>query len=363
MQFPRMPWQHNLGPIGLDLGADAPHAMQVRLGVDAPTAHCAARVETSPALIDRTRAAIHALRCAGFVGREVVVGLSSSCASMHVARFPTLESDDHREAVAWEAAERSAIPRESIVADSLATLAPSSGTDSKSEYLVVSANATELTDALDLLIESGFEPIAVEPRFASIARALARRVRRDADSNHIRAVLHVERAGSTVLVLRGDRVAFCREITLGGGALDQAVAARLSISVEAAAVLRDRRIAYARGVAPTIDPIAEEAALAATRPTIDAIANELALCLRYFGVTFRGGQPTRVILSGPHGAEPRLAGIIEETCRANVSSFETELPSAAVELTGGSCETPAAYLAAYGLSCRGRAVLAKEVAA
>ncbi len=363
MPFPRMPWHNTLGPIGLDLGARTPHAMQVKLGVDAPRTHCAARVHADTTLLGRMHAAVHAMKNAGFVGREVVVGLPAHDARMHVARFPALEGADHSEAVSWEAAERTACARDTIVADSIATEAPSTSGDSKNEFLVVSANATELTAALDLLIDNGFDPIAVEPRFAAIARALGRRVRRDADSGTIRAVLHVEHEGATVLVLRGDRVAFCREIALGGDTLDHAVAARLSIAPESATVLRARRIAASRGCAPPIDPAAEEAALAATRPTLDALANELALCLRYFGVTFRGGQPTRVILSGPHGGEPRFAEIIEETCRASVSSFDAELPSAAALLAGDHSDPPAAFLAAYGLSCRGRVSQRKEVAA
>ena len=359
----RMPWQNNIGPIGLDLGADTPRAMQVRLGVDEPRIRTTARIEPAADLVERARAAANAMRRERFVGREVVVGLPSPFARMHVARLPALVGNDLHEAVAWEASERSAMPRETIVADSVPTGAPQAGTDGREEQLVVSANIVELEAALDVLIDAGFEPISVEPRFAAIARALGRRTRRDADLTNIRAVLHIENFGSTVLVLRGDRIAFCREIALGGDALDHAVSTRLAIPLGSASVLRARRIAAIRGVAPTVDAVAEEAALAATRPTIDAIAGELALCLRYFGVTFRGGQPSRVILSGPHSFEPRLAGIIEETCRASVGAFEAELPTATATDANFQREGAATWIAAYGLSCRGRDSRGNGVAA
>ena len=112
----------------------------------------------------------------------------------------------------------------------------------------------------------------------------------------------------------------------------------------------------------------EEAALAATRATIDALSGELALCLRYFGVTFRGGQPARVVLSGPHGAEPRMGSIIEETCRSTVAMCEDEVPAAAVATDFARIGAPesgeiADWLTCLGLAARSRTLAAVEAAA
>lgn len=351
MAFWRMPWNRSIGPIGLDLGAESPRAMQVRRGDERPSAVVHAHVEPSADLARRASAAAAAMRSAGFVGRDVVVGLPATVARMHVAKLPSVGGADAREAIAWEASERNALPRESIVADAIPTGAPANPGDAKEEQLVVAASTEMLEQALAALMDAGFDPIAVEPRFMSIARAISRRSRRDVDVNNVRAVLHVEQHGSCIMVLRGDRIAFCREIPIGGESLDQAVAARLSVPIDAAAVLRAHRIAAVRGIAPAVDAVAEEAALAATRATIDALAGEVALCLRYYGVTFRGGQPTRVVLSGPHGAEPRLAGIIEETTRASVVAYESELPQAALDAKVASRDF-APWLAAFGLACR-----------
>lgn len=359
----RMPWHRSIGPIGLDLGGVAPRAMQVRIGSDAPRSWCVARCAPDADLVERAACAVEALRRAGFVGREVVVGLSAADAAMHVARMPAVEGADAREAAAWESAERLALPREQIVADSMPTGAPCGAQDAREERLVVATPADPLTEALGTILDAGFEPVAVEPRFASVVRALARRTRRDADVTQVRAVLHVERHGSTVLVIRGDRTAFCREIALGGATLDEAVALRLGVTEEQAALLRERRMAALRGAGAPVDPVADEAALAATRATLDALAGEVALCLRYFGVTFRGGQPARIVLSGPHAAEPRLAGIVEEACRATVTGFESELPAALgsdalAESLGEGGLAP--WIGAFGLACRARTLTVSE---
>jgi Tfp pilus assembly PilM family ATPase len=347
----RMPWHHGIGPIGLDLGGDAPRATQVRLGADVPRSDMIARIAPGASLEERAASAAQALRAANFIGREVAVGLPSPFVRTHVARLPELDEFDLREAVAWEASERAARPREEIVADSIATGAPGASGDAREERLIVSADSGELARALDHLIDAGFEPNWAEPRFTALCRALARRARRDSDVANIRAILHVDESEATVLVLRGDRVAFCRELPFGGTALDEAVAGRLGVPVESAAVLRSHRMASVRGLASPVDPAAEEAAQAAARPTLDALASELALCLRYFGVTFRGGQPARIVLSGPHAAEPRLAGIVEECCRSTVCPLEDELPPLAREALGTAAPR---WIVAYGLACRPR---------
>ena len=45
MSYWRMPWNRNIGPIGLDLGAEHPRAMQVRLGEDAPRETVEVRID------------------------------------------------------------------------------------------------------------------------------------------------------------------------------------------------------------------------------------------------------------------------------------------------------------------------------
>ncbi|MFM7051150.1 MAG: pilus assembly protein PilM, partial [Planctomycetota bacterium] len=287
-----------------------------------------ADAEPSDDLLRRTTSLLAAMRRAGFAGREVTVGLPASVARMQVTRMAPLSDKDAADAVAWEASERLGISHESIVAASVATGAHAQAGDAREERILVGMDRREVDGVLDALLSAGYEPVLVEPRFASIARALSRRTRRDADAADVRAVLFVDHASSTVLVLRGSRVAFCREIAIGGKGLDEAVAARLSVSVEQASALRARRCAAVRGDGPAVDAVAEDAAMAATRATLDMLAGEVALYLRYFSVSFRGGQVQRIVVGGPHGCEPRLAATVEESCRIRAVDAVEELPEA-----------------------------------
>lgn len=359
----RMPWHRSFGPIGIDLGADRPRAMQVRLARDLPARFVEADAGAGDDLLRRTTALLSAMRRAGFAGRAVTVGLPASVARMQVTRMAPLPEGDAAGAVAWEASERLGIAHESIVAASVATGAHAQAGDAREERILVGMDRREVDGALDALLSAGYEPVLVEPRFASIARALSRRTRRDADATDVRAVLFVEHAASTVLVLRGNRVAFCREIAIGGRGLDEAVAARLSISVDQAAALRARRCAAAGGHGPAVDAVAEDAALAATRATLDMLAGEVALYLRYFSVSFRGGHVQRIVVGGPHGGEPRLATTVEECCRIRVVDAAQELPEA-FRAPGWSARGMD-WCAAFGLAAwtEPRAFASKERAA
>ena len=362
----RMPWHRSIGPIGLDLGTASPCAMQVRAGADEPVAAGAVAVATDATLVERAQAAADSLRRLPFVGREVVVGLGADSTHMLVARLPELADADAAGAIAWEASEKTGIPHDSIVADAVHSGSPANAGDARDEYILAAADRDEVTAAFEVLVGAGFEPIAAEPRFAAVARALGRRTRRGSDTDNVRAVLHVDGDRSTVLVLRGDRLAFCREISTGGATLDRAVAARLGIGEAAAHALRERRMAAIRGEGPAVEPVTEDAATAATRAALDALAGEVALCLRYFSVTFRGAQPSRVVLSGPNAFEPRLAGTIESACRAGVVAFDDELPASFLGAAGrvdGVGRDLAPWLVAFGLACRDRREARREEAA
>lgn len=344
----RMPWHRSIGPIGIDLGADRPRAMQVRLGSDAPVRSVEAACGAADDIARRMTALLPEMRRAGFTGREVVLGLPRSVARMQVVRMAAVAGNDAPDAVSWEASERLGIPHDSIMASSIVTGAQAQSSDTREERIVVGIDRREVSGVLEALLGAGYEPSLVEPRFASIARALSRRTRRDADVANVRAVLHVDHDGSTVLVLRGEQIAFCRELALGGRDLDAAVAARLGVSAEQAAMLRSRRLAASAGQGPAVDAVAEDSALVATRATLDMLAGEVALCLRYFNVSFRGGQVQRVVLAGPHALEPRLASTIEECVRIPVADASAELPAG---LTNSSLASSAMdWCAAFGLA-------------
>jgi type IV pilus assembly protein PilM len=203
--------------------------------------------------------------------------------------------------------------------------------------------------------------MAIETEFTALARALSRHYRRDADLGIVRVVLDVNATGSTVMILRGDQIAFCKQIEIGGDRLNAAVADHLQLDITAAEELRAARIGRILSGESSdvpIDPATDRAVFEAVRPQLGDLVKEVLLCLRYYGVTFRGQQPERIILTGSEGLEPRLDSMLTQTCKVPVD-FDSR-PATLEGLTRQidailNCRTgpPGTWGVATGLSMRG----------
>ena len=90
-------------------------------------------------------------------------------------------------------------------------------------------------------------------------------------------------------------------------------------------------------------------------------ANEVMLCIRYYGVTFRGHPPERLILTGGDGLEPRLGETLADQCKVPVSyDDEGSLLDSVADAISGLLQRPAGpsacWAVAAGLSLRGLSV-------
>ncbi|MHC4429364.1 MAG: pilus assembly protein PilM, partial [Planctomycetota bacterium] len=203
--------------------------------------------------------------------------------------------------------------------------------------------------------------VAIEMHFTALARAFGRPSFSPSAAQEVRTVVDVGASGSTVMILRGGRIAFCKPIAIGGEQFDQAVAEHLQMDVASARSLRAARIAASfgdSGSVPVTDPSIERAEYDAVRPLLGSFAKEVMLCVRYYGVTFRGHPPQHLILTGGDGLEPRLDEALAEQCKIPVT-FEHEGPGAAGLREGiRDClhrdpGPPACWAVAAGLSLRG----------
>ncbi|MCH2148722.1 MAG: pilus assembly protein PilM [Phycisphaerales bacterium] len=295
-------FKSKVGAIGVAFSDDEVRMLQVRechgsLGVTG-AAHSAST--TAAHMSNTLRDAIVA---GGFVGRRCVVSLPDRDVLLQSIQLPRMSDQELDEAIAWEASQRMGVARDSIQSDWLRTGAEDTQTAARDEVLMVATRRDVLSARLDMLVDAGLRPTAVDTTFGAIGRLFSRHHRRDADRETSRAVLHVGNDESTFLVLRGDAIAFCKRIDTGGGAFDACVAERLCLEPHAAGELRLARL---RSDASAIDPATDRALREAIRPVTFDLAQQVLLCLRYASVTFRGLSPERLITTGEHGHEPAL---------------------------------------------------------
>ncbi|MBG83312.1 MAG: hypothetical protein CMJ40_02065 [Phycisphaerae bacterium] len=305
------------------------------------------------ALAARLRSAVVA---GGFVGRKCAVSLARSDVEMYPTRFPEMPADELAEAVRWDAAERLGIDRTDVEADYIKTGAKSDG--GRQEILIVATPSLIIERRLDAVMAAGLRPIAVDTHFGAVARLFSQHHRRDADQDVIRGVIEVGDTSSTLIILHGDRIALCRSLDIGGCHLDARVADQLGLDIDAASELRQARLQPMAGIdIATIDPATDRAVHECLRPLFEELSRDILMCLRYYGVTFKGQKPVRLMLTGTEAREPGLAHTIARSCGMPVELDDELGTLAGLESSllnvkshvGGSAS---AWVTASGLSLR-----------
>lgn len=348
------------GCVGIEFETTRARMVQVREHRGTLSVAGAARVDLGDdAFVDDPRlrqAASERLRAAvvsgGFIGRQCTISLPRDEVHVQSVRLPSMPLDELREAAAWEAADRLDLARETIECDVLQT---GGGADAKDrrEVLVIAAARSSLESRLDAVMSAGLRPLAVDTHFGGLARMLSRRHRRDSDSE-VRAIVEVGDAGSTVLVLRGGEIAFCKMLPLGGRHLDDHVAERLDLDIEA---VGDLRLAMLEPSGPPVDASTVGAVRDAARVVLAELSRDVMLCLRHFAVGAKGARPEHILLTGVHAGECALASCLEDTCRLPVqlddeTACTDALQSGLPRLLHGASGPASGWTIAAGLSLR-----------
>lgn len=358
-------------PIGIDLGASGAKAVQLRASRGQYSVIAAARIappkpgfaaEDVESLARAAAARIEAMRCAG---TRCVVSLDNRLLRVRSIRLPKMSDDEVTKALALEGPERLGLKPDDAQVGWLRAGEVRQGEEARDELIVAGAPRGALEKIVTALLDAGLTPVAVEPAFAACARALGRMYRRQADQKNVRIVVDVGAKMSDVMVLRGDTVAFCKQLDWGGTRLDEIAAQKLRLEPQAVAEIRRQRRAALVGatdgatpVAAGVDARAERAIFDAIRPLLGELAHEVSLCMRYWMVTFRGERPEAVILAGGEAEEPQLASVIQEATGipTKVGKPLEGMGLAGASFTGADRRgAMSQWTVAVGLSLRGEA--------
>ncbi len=318
----------SIGLVGIDIGARAIKLLQLRehsrglrvVGAGRVNVHETGSdgADVGP-LVEQLRGAFAA---GGFTGRRCVVCLPRNEIRIQSVRMPRMPLDELRQAAVWEASQRFGFDRNAMEVDVIRTGAELQGAENREEVLLIAAPHESINAWLQPLMAAGLRPVALETHFTALARMFTATDPVDSAQKRVRVVVDVGASGSTVMITRDRHIAFCKSIDIGGDQFDRAVADHLQIDTAAARELRASRMAAATGqdAAPALnDPSIQRAEYDAVRPLLGDFAKEVVLCLRYYGVTFRGHPPERLILTGGDCLEPRLGETLADQCKIPVA--------------------------------------------
>lgn len=314
------------GAVGIDLSSRAIKMLQLRER-SGELAVVGAATEPIPFTEDgkvdgekMTRQIRHAIATGGFSGRRCVISLPRKQVKIQSIRLPRMSDPELLEAARWEAAQRFEFDRQAMEVSILRTGASPQGGESREEVLLVAASHAVINEYVNPIVTAGLRPLAIDTDFGATARIFSRQYRREGDRDQVRVVIEIGESGATVEILRGDQVAFCKPIGGGGRDFTKAVAEHLQITPKAAEELRASRLIAARhGSEKSVkDEKTDRAVYEAVRPLLGDLVKEVTLCIRYYGVTFRGRPPFQIILAGGDGQEPNLDRMIQESCKLPV---------------------------------------------
>ena len=294
--------KHRYSPIGVDLGRRSVKLLQLSgdfsrvteaarwdLPADAEGADADNRHK---ALTDGVR---QLCKSRNFRGREAVLCLGGDQLFAQNIRVARATDAEVSRLVTQEAAARIPFSIAEAEVRYLETTEVRQGDAGKREVVLLACHRPLLQRQLTLVEEAGLQPVAVDVEPVALLRCYAHQSRRDEDRLQRAMFVHVGQSNSVVVIAQGKSPLFVKYVDIGGCHFDQAVAAHLDMTLDAAAMLRrhngDRR-------SEQQDPEIAHSVGQAIRPIVERLGNELSLCVRYHSVTFRGQPLARMVLGG-----------------------------------------------------------------
>ena len=253
-----------------------------------------------------------------FVGRRCVVSLDDRLLRVRSVRHPRMTDEETDRAVRLDAGARLGFSEhEALEVGWLRAGEVRQGDELREEVLIVGCPRGPVEMLVMELARCGLRAEAVEPGFQACARVFGRTLRRAEDQSLVRVLIDIGWRSTGVIITRGRSVGFFKPLEMGGAVLNEAVGQRLGLDASAVADLRRQRMT--EGSASTIDRKVDRAVFEAVRPLLGELAREVALCLRYYGVTFRGARPEECLLVGGESREPRLTELVADELRVTTN--------------------------------------------
>jgi type IV pilus assembly protein PilM len=298
-------------PIGLEISHAAIKMIQLSRQGESWRVDAAAEADLDPHLEPGSQpwrnAVVEALRDGlvrgGFAGRQAVSCLPGDVLKIKSLRLDNVAPEYIEQFIATDVAPRFELDAERDEIRYSVAGCVYQGEQMKSEVIFFGIGRDCLADHIDLLEQAGLEPIAIETVPGALFRSFQATLRRQEDKDVVSVFVDLGSKYTTVIIGRGQEVAFVKQIPLAGRQFTQQVADRLGIPLEEAMRLRLR---LHSDEADTIDADTAQAVRDAMSGSVEELAHEISLCFKYYAVTFRGRKPSEAVFAGGEAYESSL---------------------------------------------------------
>lgn len=255
----------------------------------------------------------------GFKGQEVISCLPGEKLKIKSLRLDAEYPEEIEEVIRTDVAKRFELnPEEDEIRYLIAGNAYQ-GSEIKNEVIFFGMQRDDLENHILLLEKAGLFPVSLDTVPTALCRCFQSSLRRREDQDLVSVYVDLGTRFTTVIIGRGQEIAFIKQIPIAGQELNEQVASRLGISIEEATELRDRMRQTSR---EDIEKETRRAVVDAMNNSIESLAHEISLCFRYYAVTFRGQRPTQAAFAGGEAYESALMDALKKHLGVNICIAE-----------------------------------------
>ncbi|NLF30153.1 MAG: pilus assembly protein PilM [Planctomycetes bacterium] len=296
-------------PIGIDVGSHwlklaqlrrspgGELALMAKASVELGSADHADPATRSRLVAEATR---QALRNAPFKGRSYVLSLPASLTFVQHLKMGRLGADQMDKALQWELAGK--LPYDPALAEVRHIVAGETHANNevKQEVIAVAARRDVIVAHVDALSKLKLECQGVNVEPCAIVECFARLFRRAEDAERATLFIDIGASSTQAVVSHGPRMAFAKNIGLGGDQFDQAIGSALNLPIDEAH--RQRLLRGGEG----FDAAAAESIGRAITGPLSTLAQELTNCLRYYDSVFVNRPVERTVFLGGQAYDTAL---------------------------------------------------------
>lgn len=347
-----------IGPVGVDLGDERLHLVQLQDTTEGVRIRAAASVvygESRESILSSPRRLkgliAEALKSRPFVGRRVVAAMPADQIKLMVLNYELSDPAQEPAVILDLIRERIQQPLEASVIDYL-PLRRDNEKPSERSALVAIAPKDRVIDTLELLRSSGLRVEALEIGPGAVRRLVRERARKS-HHEHVLAI-HFGRHRSYLIILWGRRLLLYRGIDFGVDPVQERVAKALDMTPDAAASLLRDYGAVPDPVRPGMEEISGTLA-EIIRPCFDALAEQVASALVYAASRTRGQSVDHVYLLGAVARFPGADGLLGSILSIPTLVLDPAvgIPYARDDSVGTDLDSAATLALAAGLALRG----------
>ncbi|MHC4881330.1 MAG: pilus assembly protein PilM [Planctomycetota bacterium] len=245
----------------------------------------------------------------GFRGQDVVSCLPGDVVKIKSLRLDSGRPEEIEDVINTEVAKRFDMNPERDEIRYMIAGDAYQGSEIKNEVIFFGIEQEQLTRHIELIEAAGLIPISLDTVPSALFRCFQTTLRRREDQELVSVFVDLGSQFTTVIIGRGQEIAFVKQIPIAGDHLNEQVAKQLGIPLEEAADLRNR-LRHADSDHVEIDM--KRAVIDAMSGSIESLAHEISLCFRYYAVTFRGQRPTKAAFAGGEAYESALIEALQK---------------------------------------------------